>query len=65
MAAPVRDATGKIKAAISVSSAAQYMDDKRMQALIPDVRRVADLISRDLGWQEPGTAARKGSRKAA
>ena len=31
VAAPVRDATGKIKAAISVSSAAQYMDDKRMQ----------------------------------
>ena len=65
VAAPVRDATGKIKAAISVSSAAQYMDDKRMQALIPDVRRAADLISRDLGWQAPGVAARKGSRQAA
>jgi DNA-binding IclR family transcriptional regulator len=61
VAAPVRDATGKIKAAISVSSAAQYMDDKRMQALIPYVRRAADLISRELGWQAPGAATRKDS----
>src|SRR5689334_6619641 len=38
VAAPVRDATGKIKAAISVSSAAQYMDDRRMQTLTDDVR---------------------------
>jgi DNA-binding IclR family transcriptional regulator len=65
VAAPVRDATGKIKAAISVSSAAQYMDDKRMQALIADVRRTADQISHELGWQRHGSAARKGSRQAA
>lgn len=50
VAAPVRDSTGKIKAAISVSSAAQYMDDRRMQALIEDVRGAAQSISRDLGW---------------
>jgi DNA-binding IclR family transcriptional regulator len=50
VAAPVRDATGRIKAAISVSSAAQYMDDKRMQDLAEDVLLAARLISRDLGW---------------
>jgi DNA-binding IclR family transcriptional regulator len=50
VAAPVRDATGKIKAAISVSSAAQYMDDKRMQALAEQVRSAAATISHELGW---------------
>jgi DNA-binding IclR family transcriptional regulator len=50
VAAPVRDATGEIKAAISVSSAAQYMDDRRLQDLVDDVRATAELISRDLGW---------------
>ena len=52
VAAPIRDATGKIKAAISVSSAAQYMDDDRMQDLVQDVRHAAALISRDLGWND-------------
>ena len=66
VAAPVRDATGKIKAAISVSSAAQYMDDKRMQALTEDVRAAAEQISRELGWEgEPVLAASKPARKAA
>jgi len=36
---------------------------KRMQALIPDVRRAADLISRELGWQAAGAAARKSGRQ--
>ena len=66
VAAPVRDATGKIKAAISVSSAAQYMDDKRMQALTEDVRTAAEQISRELGWEgETISAASKPARKAA
>lgn len=51
VAAPVRDSTGKIKAAISVSSAAQYMDDRRMQTLIEDVRGTAQSISHELGWE--------------
>jgi DNA-binding IclR family transcriptional regulator len=50
VAAPIRDVTGAIKAAISVSSAAQYMSDKRMQDLAEDVRAAAELISRELGW---------------
>jgi DNA-binding IclR family transcriptional regulator len=50
VAAPIRDASGRIMAAISVSSAAQYMDDDRMAALSADVRGTADAISADLGW---------------
>ena len=50
VAAPIRDATGQIMAAISISSAAQYMDDKRMQDLAEDVRQTATEISRELGW---------------
>jgi DNA-binding IclR family transcriptional regulator len=65
VAAPVRDATGKIKAAISVSSAAQYMNDERMQALAKDVRWTADQISRELGWEGPPASVRKINPKAA
>ncbi|WP_076068866.1 IclR family transcriptional regulator [Sphingomonas montana] len=50
VAAPIRDATGQIVAAISVSSAAQYMDDARMTSLGDDVRATTEAISRDLGW---------------
>ena len=52
VAAPVRDATSKIVGAISVSSAAQYMDDDRMRALAEEVRNTAQMISFDLGWQD-------------
>ena len=52
VAAPVRDATNKIVGAISVSSAAQYMDDDRMQALAEEVRNTAHMVSFDLGWQD-------------
>jgi len=63
VAAPIRDATGRIKAAISVSSAAQYMNDARMQALTKDVCRTAEQISRELGWE--GSAVGKANPKAA
>jgi len=65
VAAPVRDATGKIGAAISVSSAAHYMDDQRMQTLINDVRGAAEQISHELGYEAPQAAPRKKSRQAA
>lgn len=52
VAAPVRDAKGGIVAAISVSSAAQYMDDARMEALTNDVVGAARAISHDLGWSD-------------
>jgi DNA-binding IclR family transcriptional regulator len=56
--APVRDETGAIVAAISVSSVAQYMDNDRMQSLVKDVRAAAEAISRDIGWSE--SSGRKG-----
>jgi DNA-binding IclR family transcriptional regulator len=63
VAAPVRDATGAIKAAISVSSAAHYMSDARMRALVEDVRRTADQISKALGW-EAGPEKKRNARAA-
>ncbi len=61
VAAPTRGVGGQIVAAISVSSAAQYMADDRMQALSDDVRATAVVISRDLGWSE-GAARRPAPR---
>ncbi|HMH66195.1 MAG TPA: IclR family transcriptional regulator [Rhizomicrobium sp.] len=52
VAAPVRDATDAIIGAISVSSAAQYMDDGRMETLADEVRSTARAISRALGWRD-------------
>jgi DNA-binding IclR family transcriptional regulator len=55
VAAPVRDVTGRIVAAISVASAAQYMSAERMQTLLKDVVKTARRISEDLGWtKQPG-----------
>lgn len=51
VAAPVRDGSRKIVAAISVSSTLEYMDFKRMQALIPVIKGVAAQISAELGMQ--------------
>lgn len=62
VAAPVRDASGRIVGAISVSSAAQYMDDARMATLSVNVRGTAERISRDLGWS-PDTQALQKRRK--
>jgi DNA-binding IclR family transcriptional regulator len=58
VAAPVRDASGRIVAALSVSSAAQYMGDDRMEALTSDVLATAGAISADLGYSEE--VARRG-----
>ncbi|WP_206240851.1 IclR family transcriptional regulator [Novosphingobium terrae] len=52
VSAPIRNASGKIVAAISVSSAAQYMDDDRMAGLRSDVRATAHAISHELGWSD-------------
>jgi DNA-binding IclR family transcriptional regulator len=51
VAAPIRGVSGEIIAAISVSSAAQYMDDARMQALTADVMATTAAISSDMGYQ--------------
>lgn len=50
VASPIRDATGAIVAAFSVSSAAQYMSDARMDQLVGAVGEVAAAISRAMGW---------------
>jgi DNA-binding IclR family transcriptional regulator len=50
VAAPVRDATGAIVAAISVASPVQYLDDARMREIAPQVIRTACEISAGLGW---------------
>ena len=63
VAAPIRDASGGIVGAISISSAAQYMDDGRMESLTSEVVDTAHAISRDLGWN-PGTAAGDRASKA-
>lgn len=52
VAAPIRDVGGKIIAAISLSSAGQYMDDARMSRLRADVRATAEAISRAFGWRD-------------
>ena len=66
VAAPIRDASGGILGAISVSSAAQYMDDERMESLTGEVVATADSISRELGWNpdaKRGGAGGRGRRK--
>jgi DNA-binding IclR family transcriptional regulator len=58
----VRDVSGKIVAAISVSSAAQYMDDERMATLSVEVRDTAQRISTDLGWSPDVRPPRRARR---
>jgi len=51
VSAPVRDATGRTVAAVSVTGTSEYTDEARMQGLIPVVRRGAQSISERLGWR--------------
>ena len=57
VAAPIRGVNGRIVAALSVSSAAQYMDDLRMRGLSFQVRQIAERVSASLGYN-PSTAGR-------
>jgi DNA-binding IclR family transcriptional regulator len=50
IAAPIRDASGAIVAALSLSSVPQYMDLARMTALAPRVADAALEIGRGLGF---------------
>lgn len=49
VAAPVRDSSGRIVAAISVSSTVEYMSPERMKKLAPAVLKTAKQISAELG----------------
>lgn len=51
VAAPLRDATGRVVAALSVASAAPFMSEQRMDEVAPAVRAVAEAISGELGWR--------------
>jgi len=50
VAAPIRSVSGQVVAALSVSSAAQYMSDERMADLTRTVTSAANAISAELGW---------------
>jgi len=50
VAAPIRDASGAIVAALSLSSIPQYMGDGRLEIAAGEVVVAADTISRRLGW---------------
>lgn len=52
VSAPVRDISGYVVAAISVTSAVVYMPDSRMAELGPMVKDTAAAISRELGWAD-------------
>jgi IclR family transcriptional regulator, KDG regulon repressor len=50
VAAPIRDHTGQVVAAISVAAPVQRMTKKQVQSTIPTVVSVADAISRRMGY---------------
>jgi DNA-binding IclR family transcriptional regulator len=52
VAAPVRDVSGSIVGAISVSATRPYMPAARMRGLVPVVTRAAGRISAALGYRE-------------
>ncbi|MBO9545911.1 IclR family transcriptional regulator [Caulobacter sp.] len=51
VAAPIRDMGGKIIAAVSVSSIAQYMDDARIKAVADYVKETTQKISAEFGYR--------------
>jgi DNA-binding IclR family transcriptional regulator len=59
VAAPVRDASGLIVAALSVASTTPYMPTERMDELVPVVQREARAISEELGWRAPQPTTRR------
>lgn len=50
IAAPIRDASGAVSAAISVSAPGMIIDRPQLLALVPDLTRTAAAISGELGW---------------
>jgi DNA-binding IclR family transcriptional regulator len=51
VAAPIRDMSGKIVAAVSVSSIAQYMDDARIETVTGYVKEATAKISAEFGYR--------------
>jgi DNA-binding IclR family transcriptional regulator len=48
---PVRDGTGRVVAALSVSVPSVSLDHSGVLALLPEVRAAGAAVSADLGWQ--------------
>ena len=59
VAAPIRDASGAIVAALSVASTLPYMPAERMDELIVVVQAEARAISEEIGWRAPQPAVRR------
>ena len=57
VAAPIRDHSGRVVAAISVAAPVQRMSKKQVQATIPSVAAAAESISRRLGYMPKLAAA--------
>jgi len=58
VAAPIRDHTGQVTAAISVAAPVQRMSKKNLQTTVPTVIAAADSISKRLGYLPSLSAAR-------
>ncbi|TKI02633.1 IclR family transcriptional regulator [Martelella alba] len=56
VAAPIRDAGGRIVAAVSVAAAEPWMDERRMEDIAPLVQQCAFAISHAIGWSGKGQA---------
>jgi DNA-binding IclR family transcriptional regulator len=54
VAAPIRNASGHVFAALSVTGGADRMTDKKLSDLAPLVMQTADTISRQIGFQPRG-----------
>lgn len=54
VAAPIRNASGHVFAALSVTGGADRMTDKKLSDLAPLVVQTADTISRQIGFQPRG-----------
>ncbi|WP_030752045.1 IclR family transcriptional regulator [Streptomyces sp. NRRL F-5135] len=52
VAVPVRDGTGAVRTALSVTALKAQVDLARLQELLPTIRTTAHTISRALGWTQ-------------
>jgi DNA-binding IclR family transcriptional regulator len=55
---PVRDGTGAVVAAVSMSVPDMILDHEQVLATLPQVRATADAISEELGWSRPSSNAK-------
>ncbi len=52
---PIRDATGAVVAALSVSGATIYITDDRVEEIVPTILASSAAISAELGWRARAT----------